>query len=209
MRSRQDVRGAGRVIVGETRRLLQLVENVVLLGRGTRLVPAPPFEPLPLAPLVREVMESFAPIAAATDARVRAVRLDDVVVPARRDAVRQILLNLLDNAAKYGPRGQTISVGLALLGSHARLWVEDEGPGVPPAERNRVWEPFVRLPRDLNSHAAGNGIGLALVRELVELHGGTARIDTTPAGGACVVVEIPSAEAAKEQVPRTEQPCAC
>ncbi len=201
MRSRQDVRGAGRVIVGEARRLLQLVENVVLFGRGTRLVSPPSYPPVPLAPLVRETVESFAPLASATAARVRTVRLDEAAAPAERGALRQVLLNLLDNAAKYGPRGQTISVGLALVDGSARIWVEDEGPGIPPAERDRVWEPFVRLPRDVESHAGGSGIGLALVRELVELHGGAARIEAAPTGGACVVIELPGAVA-------VEQPCA-
>jgi signal transduction histidine kinase len=202
MHARRDVRDAGRVILGEARRLLQLVENVVLFGRrGRRLVPGPPYPSLALAPLIRETVESFAPVAAAADARVRTVRLDDVVAPAERSALRQVLLNLLDNAVKYGRRGQTISVGLALAGGSARLWVEDEGPGIPPAERAAVWEPFVRLARDLESSTAGSGIGLAIVRELVELHGGAARIESAPGGGACVVVELPNAEP-------EEQPCA-
>jgi signal transduction histidine kinase len=202
MRSRRDVRDAGRVILGESRRLLQLVENVVLVGRrGRRPALARPPSPLLLAPLIRETVESFAPVAAAADATVRMVRLDDVVAPAEPSALRQVLLNLLDNAAKYGPRGQTISVGLALAGGSARLWVEDEGPGIPSDEREMVWEPFVQLPRDLESSSAGSGIGLAIVRELVELHGGAARIETAPSGGACVVVELPNAEP-------QEQPCA-
>ncbi|HET9275888.1 MAG TPA: HAMP domain-containing sensor histidine kinase, partial [Gemmatimonadales bacterium] len=202
MHARRDVREAGRVILGEARRLLQLVENVVLFGqRARRLAPGPPYPVLALGPMVRETIESFGPVAAAADATVRIVRLDDVVAPAERSAIRQVLLNLLDNAAKYGRRGQTISVGLALAGGSARLWVEDEGPGIPPAERAAVWQPFVRLARDQESSTAGYGIGLAIVRELVELHGGTARIEAAPGGGACVVVELPNAEP-------EEQPCA-
>jgi signal transduction histidine kinase len=179
MQSRRDVRAAGGVIVGEARRLLQLVENVAVFGRRGRPAPAAPFSPEPLAPLVREVVDSFAPIAAASAARVRTTRLDEVIAPVDRGAIRRILLNLMDNAAKYGPRDQTVSVGLALVGDRARLWVEDEGPGIPRADRERVWQPFVRLPRDLDGHAAGSGIGLALVRELVHLHGGTVTVEST------------------------------
>jgi signal transduction histidine kinase len=194
MRARQDVRAAGRVVLAEARRLLQLVENVLLFGRGVRLVPAPPYAPLLLAPLVHETLESFAPLAAGAAAQVRTVRLDETYVPAEPGALRQVLLNLLDNAAKYGPPGQTISVGLALLDGSARIWVEDEGPGIPPGDRERVFEPFVRLLRDVSSSAAGSGIGLALVRDLVTLHGGTVRIETASTGGARVVVELPNAE---------------
>jgi signal transduction histidine kinase len=192
MRSRGDVRDAGRVIVGEARRLLQMVENVILFNRSGR-PHAAPFVVQPLAPLVRETVESFTPLAVASAARLRTVRLDEVTAPIDRGALRQVLLNLLDNAAKYGPRGGTISVGLARLDGRARIWVEDEGPGIPAADRERVWEPFLRLPRDVESHAAGSGIGLALVRELVGRHRGSAWIEPAPGGGACVVVELPEA----------------
>ena len=121
------------------------------------------------------------------------MRLDDVEAPADDGSVRQVLLNLLDNAVKYGPRGQTISLGLALAGRRARLWVEDEGPGIPAADRARVWRPFVRLERDVDRQAAGSGIGLSLVREIVTRHRGTAAIESTPAGGTRVVVELPDA----------------
>jgi signal transduction histidine kinase len=112
--------------------------------------------------------------------------------------MRQVLLNLLDNAVKYGPRGQTVSLGLALTDGRARLWVEDEGPGIPPSDRARVWRPFVRLARDVDRQTAGSGIGLSLVREIVIRHRGTARFESSPAGGTRVVVELPGARAGAE-----------
>jgi signal transduction histidine kinase len=197
MRARRDVRVAGGIIVGEARRLLRLVDNVLLFGRGgrgrQRGVPA---EAEPLAPLVRDVVAGFAPVAAAVEARLAMVRLDDVAAPLDDEAMRQVLLNLLDNAVKYGPRGQTVSLGLALADGRARLWVEDEGPGIPPGDRARVWRPFVRLARDVDRQAAGSGIGLSLVREIVSRHRGTATIESTPAGGTRVVVELPGARGA-------------
>jgi signal transduction histidine kinase len=192
MRTRRDVRVAGGIIVGEARRLLRLVDNVLLFGRdGRRLEVGMKEEPL--APLVRDVVAGFAPVAAASEARLATVRLDDVAAPMDDEAMRQVLLNLLDNAVKYGPRGQTVSLGLALADGRARLWVEDEGPGIPPADRARVWRPFVRLARDVDRQAAGSGIGLSLVREIVSRHRGTATIEGTPAGGTRVVVELPGA----------------
>jgi signal transduction histidine kinase len=108
-----------------------------------------------------------------------------------RNALRQILLNLLDNAAKYGPAGQTITVGSQIVGDRARIWVEDEGPGIPRDDRVRVWEPYIRLNRDAESSTGGSGIGLSVVRELVLLHGGRTRVESSPGGGARVVVELP------------------
>jgi signal transduction histidine kinase len=96
---------------------------------------------------------------------------------------------------KYGPTGQTIAVTLERSkdGDWARLWVEDEGPGIPAAERTRIWEPFHRLERDSNSAIAGSGIGLALVRTLTEAHGGRVSVDDGEQRGSRFVVEIPCA----------------
>jgi signal transduction histidine kinase len=134
-------------------------------------------------------------------------------VMADRDALRQILLNLLDNAAKYGPVGQTITIGSgeapAANGERVRFWVEDQGPGIPAADRSRVWEPYVRLNRTAESITGGSGIGLAVVRELVILHDGSAWIEAAGvSGGARVVVELPtrvaSVEAPSAEPPRQE-----
>lgn len=194
MQARRDVRAAGRVIVGEARRLLQLVDNVLLFGRAARTSPVSA-TPEPLAPLLREVVTAFSPVASAAESHLLSVRLDEVTARIDRSAIRQVVLNLLDNAIKYGPRGQTVSLGLALAGGRARLWVEDEGPGIPPADRARVWRPFVRLSRDIDGQTAGSGIGLSLVRDIVSCHRGSAWIESTPAGGTRVVVELPDARA--------------
>ena len=115
-------------------------------------------------------------------------------VPARvdRSAMRQVLLNLLDNAVKYGPPGAAVTVGVEAGDGMARLWVEDQGPGVPAGERERIWERFARLDRDVESAIAGSGIGLAIVRELVSSQGGRCRVEDAVGGGARFVVEVPA-----------------
>jgi signal transduction histidine kinase len=119
---------------------------------------------------------------------------EDLVVPADPGAVRQMLLNLLDNAVKYGPAGQEVRIGATRENGVARLWVADRGPGIPRADRERVWERFWRLERDRDSSVAGSGIGLAVVRELADLHHGRAWIDDAgPDGpGTRVVIELPA-----------------
>jgi signal transduction histidine kinase len=102
-----------------------------------------------------------------------------------------MLLNLLDNAVKYGPVGQTVRVGAARDNGGARLWVDDGGPGIPRPDRERVWDRFWRLERDRDSAVAGSGIGLAVVRELAGLHHGRAWIEDAEAGGARVVIALP------------------
>lgn len=200
MHLHHDVQSAGRIIVSEAQRLMRLVDNIMLFGRAVRLAPRPA-TPEALAPLLDETVRSFAPIAAAASSRVLISRLDNVAAPVDRGAMRQVLLNLLDNAVKYGPSGQTVSLGLAYADGNARLWVEDEGPGIPPPDRERVWHPFVRLARDVDGQKAGSGIGLSLVREIVTRHRGTARIEATPAGGTRIVVELPDARPMQAEVP--------
>jgi signal transduction histidine kinase len=155
-----------------------------------------------LAPLVREVLEAFAPLAAARQVDVRVNLDDDVIADVDRGAMRQVLINLLDNAVKYGPSGQTISVGLARGEDEhsARIWVEDEGPGIPTTERGKIWEPFHRLDRDANSAIAGSGIGLALVRNLTVAHGGRVLVDDGAAGGSRFTIEIPCAGRSYEPI---------
>lgn len=183
-----------RIIDQEARRLTYLVENVLSFSRAeqgkSRVSPVI----LELEAEVRDALETFAPLARARDATLRAELEVGLIVRADPDALRQVLLNLLDNAAKYGPPGQAIIVGTAGQGSHVRFWVEDEGPGIPAGDRERVWEPYTRLERGAERTTGGSGIGLAVVRELVELHEGHAWIESGAHGGTRIVIELPAAD---------------
>ncbi len=127
---------------------------------------------------------------------------EGLVAPVDAEALRQMLVNLLDNAVKYGPPDQTITVGLDAADGKARIRVEDQGAGIPAADRERIWDRFWRLERDRGSAVAGTGIGLSVVRELVALHGGRAWAEEGRGGnGARFVLELPLAaqpEAAPE-----------
>ena len=78
---------------------------------------------------------------------------------------------MLDNAAKYGPTGQTIAIGARNEGKVVRLWVDDSGPGIPLANREKVWKPFVRLGGTVDDSTGGAGLGLAIVRDLATAMG--------------------------------------
>jgi signal transduction histidine kinase len=187
------VRSAG-IIDQEARRLTYLVENVLNFSRGekgtNRISPSPADFDRELA----EALELFGPLARARKMSIETAFNAHAVLPVDRDALRQVILNLLDNAVKYGPPGQTITVGSEVVGERVRVWVEDEGPGIPRDERLRVWEPYVRLNREAESVTGGSGIGLAVVRELVTLHGGRTRAESAPGGGARLVIELPLAQ---------------
>lgn len=191
IRTPEERRRSLEIIDQEARRLTQLVENTLQFSRAERGAAALDREPQDVARLVRLTVESFAPLAGARQARLTAEVPETLTAAVDEGAFRQILLNLLDNAVKYGPAGQEVRVTLTSESNQVRLAVEDEGPGIPERDRERVWQRFVRLDRDRETPAAGAGIGLSVVRDLVSLHSGRAWIEEGATGGCRFVVSIP------------------
>lgn len=109
-------------------------------------------------------------------------------------SVRQAVDNLLANALKFSPRGGEVRMYLRHTGTHWSLRVEDDGPGIAPAERETVFAPFHRLP---GAPTPGAGLGLAIVREVAHRHGGRAVVAPTPPPGATLVFELPDAPRAR------------
>lgn len=181
------------IIDQEARRLAHLVENVLLFARSERDTTRINPEMVDLAGEIRDAVHGFAVLCRSREVEILPDLQEGVAVHIDRGSLRQVLLNLLDNAVKYGPLSQRITVGMALFDHHVRIWVDDEGPGIPPADRERVFESFYRLGRDVSSPVAGSGIGLSLVRELCRLHGGRVWIEEAPGGGARVITEFPEA----------------
>jgi signal transduction histidine kinase len=195
---------AATSIVREARRLMHMVENVLHFSRR-RDAPDVRLEPLSLPPYLADVVSSFAPLATAASMHVE-TRAGDAIVYADPAVLRQVLLNLLDNAVKYGRPGQTITIGAERIDAEhttgngsgptrlVRLTVTDDGPGIAPSDRERVWSPYVRLMQDGQPRRAGSGIGLSVVRELVEAMHGRTWIESANGDerGARFVVELPS-----------------
>jgi signal transduction histidine kinase len=182
------------IIEQEARRLSHLVENVLLFsktegGRMPRIAP----EPTDLAADIRRAVDGFSLLSRSRSAELRTELQENVTAQVDRGALRQILVNTIDNALKYGPEGQRITVGAALFDDMARVWVDDEGPGIPEEARARVFESFYRLPRERQTAVPGSGIGLSVVRELARLHGGEVWAEEAPGGGARIVVQFPDA----------------
>lgn len=187
------------VIFREARRLTTLVDGVLRFSRGEAGMTRLRLEPRDLVADAHETLQAFHPLAAAAHVVVRADLTDDAWVLADSGALRQILLNLLDNAVKYGPRGQTVTVRVetatAASGrSEVRVSVTDQGPGVDVADRERVFEPFARLEHAGQPRVPGSGIGLAVVRELVAAHGGRVWVESAaePPHGAQMSFTLPA-----------------
>ena len=191
VRSPDERRRALEIVDKEARRLTHLVENLLQFSRSERGTAELALEDRELGTLVREVADGFRPLLG--DAPVG---LDVEAEPGIRalvdaGAVRQVLLNLLDNAVKYGPRQQQVRVTVARADGRVRIAVEDQGPGVPVRDRDRIFDRFHRLSRD-RTRVAGTGIGLSVVRDIVTRHGGRCGVETAPRGGARFVIELPA-----------------
>jgi signal transduction histidine kinase len=174
----------------ETTRLSHLVENVLrfsTLAHGQSTQRAL----VDVSAAVSAIVEEFRPLA--TSRRASILFDADIVPPValEPDALRHIVLNLLDNAVKYGPSDQTVRVCVRGDASAVSIIVDDQGPGVPLPERESIWRPFTR--GEAASATGGSGIGLTVVREVVIAHGGTARVETAPGGGARFVITLPAA----------------
>ena len=177
------------IILRESVRLGQLVENILHFSRGARGREASR-APLDLAPATLEVIADFAPIAEQAGIRIEHRLKESALACVDRDAWRQIVLNLLDNAAKYAPNGRVL-VSLGLEADQVRLVVQDEGPGIPEDERERVFNRFYRLLREKKAVPGGTGMGLAVVRDLLRQHRGGCSVEAASGGGACFVVVLP------------------
>jgi signal transduction histidine kinase len=176
----------------ETRRLSNLVENILHFSRAERGVQRLDREPADLAVEVREAIVSFRPLLPERKGRIVAEVPDGLVAEIHRDSIRQVVLNLLDNAVRYGREGQTIRVGGARTAEAVRIDVDDEGIGVPLDERDRIFEPFRRGERAVGTVVVGSGIGLAVVSEILEAHDGRVWVEDAPGGGARFSFELPA-----------------
>ena len=195
---RGEIRGerlqrAQTVIVRESRRLIHMIENILAFTRsGTGRLPVN-LRTLVLAEVINIALDDLGPTIHRHGATVERHCDPTCLVSADAGALRQILVNLIDNALRFGPAGQLIHVFAGARDGDALLAVSDQGPGIPPALRERAWEPFTRL----NDDVGGTGIGLPLVRLLAEAMQGTAQFGAPREGfaGVCVEVRLPLAPA--------------
>ena len=180
------------VIERQTRHMTRLIEdlldiNRVAMGKVTLIR-----EPVDLADLVSDVVRTWRESGRlgrhTVDLAVCAVAVD-----ADRSRIEQVFTNLLDNALKFTPPGKRVTVSVCRQGADAVLCVSDEGEGIEAAMIGRVFGLFVQGPQPLDRQSGGLGVGLALVKGLAELHGGSASASSAgPGRGTCFTVRLPA-----------------
>lgn len=192
---------------GSLLRLRGLIENLLNVTRFATGVVA-------LETGAVDALEVVRVVAAEVAARVKArgVRLELRASPhletvlADRARVIEALRQLVDNALKFGPQGQRVGIDVQILaeGDHPLVeWaVTDEGPGIPPEQRDRVVEPFYQVDGSTTRQHGGAGLGLAVAERIASLHGGRLVITGAPGGGARVALRIPTRPGQREPLSR-------
>jgi two-component system, OmpR family, sensor kinase len=178
----------------EELRMRRLVADLLLLARAdlgpgeTRNVPRAPTD---LADVAVEAAAELEPVAGDHEL---VVDTSPALVQGARDDLHRMALNLMENALRHTPPGTRVHASVADGEGIARLIVEDDGPGIPPELRERIFERFVRGEGD---GGGSFGLGLSIVRAVAGAHGGSVRLETPPGGGTRFVVELPAARSAQ------------
>ncbi len=161
----------------------QLIDTSLTYARFEREAPEPHFSSVKFAEWLADEVDSVRLLGRQLEVTVDTSQLpENLCVDLDRKAMPYALRNLLRNAFKYATKH--ISVSAELIGEDIRINVDDDGIGIPPAEREHIFSAFTRLDRSRDRSTGGYGLGLAIARRVLELHGGTATADASPLGGA-------------------------
>ncbi len=180
------------IILDNCRHLVRLLNDLLDLARsdagrlGLRL------QPTELAPLIEDAVRLMrAQTEGASQTLTERIEPDLPVIEAEPDRVRQVLVNLITNAHEYSPVGASIEVTAHGYGGGVEVAVTDNGPGIPAAQLEHIFERFTRGDAGLTQRVGGTGLGLAISKSLVELHGGTIEVDSTPGEGSTFRFRLP------------------
>ena len=170
------------IALRNSRRLLRLVNQLLDVARleagAMHLAP----RALDVAQFTRGIVGAFAAVAERKGIRLVATTAESLRGSFDADALEKILTNLLSNAIKFTPNGGVVEVSVSSVDGGARLAVTDSGPGIPADQLAHVFERFYQVDESASRSQPGTGIGLSLVKELVELHGGTVTVESSAAG---------------------------
>jgi heavy metal sensor kinase len=176
----------------EVERLVRLSEDLLLLSRFASGVP-PSRTRVELEPLVLDVLDAGARLGHARGVTVRLGQATPTAVLGEPSALRRAILNLVDNAVKYTPPGGRVELALSRADGRAVVAVKDTGIGIDAADRETVFQPFVRLEAARAGNGGGAGLGLSIARSIVDAHGGTLEVESRRGAGATFRIVLPVA----------------
>jgi heavy metal sensor kinase len=191
-RDREDYVETLEAVLAATKRMESLSERLLVLARGDGESGPTVSEPLDLAVLARETAHYLQPLA---QARPVALRVTGGPAPTWGDPVllAEAVSGLVANAIEHGGSGGIVELETGIEDGRALVRVTDAGPGLPEAERKRVFDRFYRVDASRSTSSGGRGLGLSIVKQVVEAHGGTISVVNVPEGGARFTIRLPAA----------------
>lgn len=177
-----------------TDRLLRLINSLLDLGRIEQGRMELHLEQVDLAEVARHVADEIAPFAGEHDVTVEVELCGEASPEADRDKLVQVIHNLVSNGIKFSPGG-TVTIRVSTQQESAVIDVIDTGIGISPENLENVFQKFFQVEQDMNRSQEGSGLGLAITRGIVEVHGGTVDVTSTPGHGSTFTVRLPMARA--------------
>ena len=190
-RQAEDYRVVLKSNLEEIDRMSRIVDELLFLSRADLGEIKLKMLPVQLDDLFREIHQQAAMLGKERSIHTVITNVEPVVVEGDDLRLRELLLNLVDNAVKYSQEGQTVELALVVVGNQAKIIVQDHGIGIAPESHTRVFDRFYRTD-EARAHAAkGTGLGLAICKWIVEVHHGTIELKSTVHGGSCFTVFLP------------------
>ena len=182
------------IILDNCRHLVRLLNDLLDLARSDAGRLGVTRQPTEVAPLIEDVVRTMRAQTEGTHQKLtQEIETGLPPIYAEADRIRQILVNLLTNAHEYSPEGASIEVAARVAGAEVEIAVTDNGPGIPEQQLEHIFERFVRGDAGLTQRVGGTGLGLAISKSLVELHGGTIAVESTPGVGSTFSLRLPVA----------------
>ncbi len=194
LRSRQSSDGYRQILsstLDEILRMSSIIENLLMLAKGDIGKSTLTFEEVPLSPIIKELHEDSEMLAEQKHIHVKLEHVENLTVSGDTVRLRQLVLNLLDNAIKYTPENGTITLSLIRENGSAKIIVKDNGIGIPFEEQSKIFNRFYRVDKGRSREMGGTGLGLSIAQWITETHGGKIIVQSEVNKGSEFTVVLP------------------
>jgi signal transduction histidine kinase len=175
----------------EIMRMTAIIDNLLVLAKADQGRYHADFSEVDLGALVQELYEDSEVLAERKDIHVVLRETADIRIVGDRLRLRQLILNLIDNAIKYTPQGGTVTLALGQENGSARIEVSDTGIGIPADEQAKIFDRFYRVDKARSRELGGSGLGLSIAKWIAELHRGAITVQSSPHEGSTFTVQLP------------------
>jgi signal transduction histidine kinase len=196
LRSKQTTEEYRRVLssaLDEIFLMTSIIESLLTLAKGDLNPADQKREEVKLRPVIHELYEDGVMLAQSRQLTMALGTVDEATISADPVRIRQMVLNLLDNAIKYTPAGGTVTLSMRRQAATVTIFVEDTGIGIPEEDQAKIFDRFYRVDKGRSREMGGTGLGLAIVKWIAETHGGSVKLESEIGKGSIFSVSLPLA----------------